>query len=278
MRAIRDYVQAMKVFISWSGGLSKQVAELLGGWIEDVLQGVEKWISTEDIDKGSIWFKDISKELEDTSVGVLCITRENVDSPWVLFEAGALSKGLAQNRVCPLLVNLEAKELKPPLSHFNATRPIKEDMRKLVGTINAKNAKSGISPERVKRAFETHWKDFEGNFSKIVKAHKPAKIHQRPQEEMIIEILGTVRSMQRWQQDQARPQFFGGDEVVASQSSGLGSALFKYFNSQAEAQKPNASTPFLKLFTEALRAPLSPSGQPENRTPDSKKNRDDSVR
>jgi hypothetical protein len=49
----------MKVFISWSGDLSKQVAGLLAGWIEDVLQGVETWISTEDIEKGSIWFTDV---------------------------------------------------------------------------------------------------------------------------------------------------------------------------------------------------------------------------
>ncbi|PYJ82158.1 MAG: hypothetical protein DME22_19350 [Verrucomicrobia bacterium] len=56
----------MRVFISWSGELSKQVAELLATWIEDILQGIQTWISTEDIDKGSIWFTEISGQLTDT--------------------------------------------------------------------------------------------------------------------------------------------------------------------------------------------------------------------
>jgi hypothetical protein len=42
----------MKVFISWSGDLSKKVAELLSTWLEDVLQGTKAWLSEDDIDKG----------------------------------------------------------------------------------------------------------------------------------------------------------------------------------------------------------------------------------
>jgi hypothetical protein len=64
----------MKVFISWSGDLSKKVAELLSTWLEDVLQGTKAWLSEDDIDKGKIWFGVIAEQLSDTGVvGILCL-------------------------------------------------------------------------------------------------------------------------------------------------------------------------------------------------------------
>jgi len=71
----------MKVFISWSGPFSKQVAELLRDWVGDVLQGVQPWISSEDIEKGSFWFGEISNQLAETSFGIICLTTENKDAP-----------------------------------------------------------------------------------------------------------------------------------------------------------------------------------------------------
>jgi hypothetical protein len=66
----------MKVFIRWSGDLSKKVPELLSTWLEDVLQGTKTWLSAADIDKGKIWFGDIAAQLSDTGVGILCLTLE----------------------------------------------------------------------------------------------------------------------------------------------------------------------------------------------------------
>src|SRR5688572_1182194 len=121
----------MNVFISWSGGLSKSVAELLKIWLKCVLQATEPWVSTEDIDKGSIWFGEIGQQLKDTSVGIVCLTRDNLDARWILFEAGGMAKGLTQNRVCTFLVNVNDSDVKPPLSMFNSTKPNREDMFKL---------------------------------------------------------------------------------------------------------------------------------------------------
>jgi hypothetical protein len=68
----------MKVFISWSGELSKQVADTLGPWIECVLQGTKTWKSDEDIAKGSVSFREISNQLSKSSFGVLCLTPDNI--------------------------------------------------------------------------------------------------------------------------------------------------------------------------------------------------------
>ena len=98
----------MHVFISQSGPLSKAFAELLATWLPDVIQRVKPWVSSQDIDKGSLWPNEINEALS-TTVGISCVTQENKDAPWLLFEAGALQKGLTKARVCPL-ERAESKE------------------------------------------------------------------------------------------------------------------------------------------------------------------------
>ena len=217
----------MKVFISWSGKLSGQVAELLSGWIGDVLQGVETWISSEDIDKGSLWFGDISAQLGGTGIGILCLTGENIGAPWILFEAGALSKGLTRNRVCPLLIDLEHTDLKPPLSQFNATLPNRNDMFKLLKTINAERGDARISDERLQKAFERWWDDFANAFPKILKDYKPSKEPERRSvDDMTTEILELTRSIQKTMQEEGRP--------VGERTSGFGHSLLRMLKEEDE--------------------------------------------
>src|ERR1700687_1036205 len=126
----------MTVFISWSGPLAEAVAQHLDSWLPSVIQSVKTWISSNDIEKGSIWSAELNDALS-TSVGIICVTRENKEAPWLLFEAGALSKGQTKARVCPLLIDIQKRDLEPPLSHFNLTIPEHDDMLKLVKAINA---------------------------------------------------------------------------------------------------------------------------------------------
>ncbi len=48
----------MKIFVSWSGKRSKAVAELMSDWLKCVIQASQPWISTRDIDRGAIWFRN----------------------------------------------------------------------------------------------------------------------------------------------------------------------------------------------------------------------------
>src|SRR5262245_19790474 len=82
----------MKVFISWSGDISKAVASALRDWLPKVIQHVKPWMSEQDIPKGTRWLGYISEQLKEVKTGIICLTPDNQQNPWILFEAGALAK------------------------------------------------------------------------------------------------------------------------------------------------------------------------------------------
>src|SRR4051812_36495571 len=115
----------MKIFISWSGERSKAIAEALHEWLPDVIQAIEPWMSANDIEKGARWRSGLATELEQTSVSVICLTPENLESPWIHFEAGALSKQQQNTYVCTFLFGLEPIDVREPLAQFQATKSAK---------------------------------------------------------------------------------------------------------------------------------------------------------
>ena len=186
----------MKVFISWSGNRSKAVAEILRDWIKCVLQATRPWISTRDIDRGSLWFSEINDQLKDTSVGIVCLTRENRNRPWILFEAGALAKGLSSNRVCTLLVDLRPADLEDPLAQFNHTSPERESMWSLVQTLNNCLGSNGLDEQILAQVFSTYWKQFEIRFKETLKNNATTgKVEPRSEKTLLAEILENTRTL-----------------------------------------------------------------------------------
>lgn len=186
----------MKVFISWSGERSREVANLLHEWISCVLQAAKPWVSTRDIDRGTLWFHEISGQLQETTVGIICLTQQNKHQPWILFEAGALAKGLTTQRVCTLLIDLTPADVKDPLAQFNHTLPSKESMRGLVSTLNGALGLSSLDVKVMEQVFETYWPRFEAAFA-LVLQNTPEAQADAPldQNEVLNELLGTVRTM-----------------------------------------------------------------------------------
>ncbi|WP_443191060.1 hypothetical protein [Pseudomonas indica] len=184
----------MKVFLSWSGQRSREVASLLSDWLCCVIQASRPWISTRDLDRGSLWFGEINDQLKDTTVGIICLTQENKTRPWILFEAGALAKGLTTSRVCTLLVDLEPKDIEDPLAQFNHTFPSRESVLGLVKTLNSTLGANGLDNRILEQVFNTYWPQFEQRFAEILEnteTQPPSK--PRPKEDVLGEILENTR-------------------------------------------------------------------------------------
>ena len=188
----------MKIFISWSGDRSRQVAELLDDWITCVIQAVQPWMSSKDIDRGSLWFSEISDQLQNTSIGIVCLTQENKVKPWILFESGALAKGLSSNRVCTFLIDLSPSDIGNPLAQFNHSTPDKDGLWELVRTINNALGDQGLKEKTLEKVFETYWPQFESEFKHILETTSTATIvEERTEDDLLKEILSNTRALER---------------------------------------------------------------------------------
>jgi hypothetical protein len=144
----------MSVFICWSGDRSKKLAHA----VATLLRTTVPWLKEEgvfvsgELEKGTTWFESIIKELRQSEAGVVCLTAENLESPWLHFEAGALASHFAtavsggeqagttspppvnyqRSRVFTLLHGVTVAELKGPLSAYQATSTTQQEMRTLV--------------------------------------------------------------------------------------------------------------------------------------------------
>lgn len=188
----------MKIFISWSGERSRQVADLLSNWIQCVLQAVDPWLSSKDIDRGSLWFSEITNQLSNTHNGIVCLTKSNLNKPWILFESGALAKGLNSSRVYTFLIDLNSNDVKDPLAQFNHTLPTKDGVYQLVRTINNSLEANALKENILSNVFETYWPQFENDFKEIIiNTQDEDVVIERPKEDIMNEILQSVRGLDR---------------------------------------------------------------------------------
>jgi len=185
----------MRVFLSWSGERSRVVAEALRDWLPSVIQTIKPWMSSHDIDAGSRWSDRVGAELQKSDFGILCVTPENVEAPWLLFEAGALSRTLDVSKVCPLLMAIRPADLVGPLAQFQAIESNHDQLLKLLKTINRLTAENQLGEQQLVETFELWWPKLHPRLQAAT--DKPiatrAQNARRPVEDMVAELLALVR-------------------------------------------------------------------------------------
>lgn len=184
----------MTVFLSWSGQKSMELASAFDKWIQSVLQAVRPFYSPQDVEKGSFWFQDIHTNLQEASVGILFVTPDNKEKPWLLFEAGALSAKMGKPRVIPLLFELQPADLVGPLPALNAATFTKEDVAKVIEAINDKLDERGLPPEVLRQVFEKWWPDLEKEVSAILAKPSEKARPKRDTGDMLQELLYLARN------------------------------------------------------------------------------------
>ena len=185
---------ASKVFISWGGDLSKQLAEEVKNWLPSVLQFVKPYFTPDDIEKGARWESSIAQELANSQIGIICLTKDNISRPWILFEAGALSKNFGKANVCTILFNVESTQITGPLTCFQATKFDKADFKKLIKTINDTGGESKLDSKILDEVFEMWWPRLETKIKKIIKDYKEEVYEdERTERDMLEELLELTR-------------------------------------------------------------------------------------
>jgi len=192
----------MKVFLSWSGEQSHKVAVVFRDWFPSVIQSLVPYVSSEDIDKGARWSTDIAAELEDSTFGILCVTKDNINAPWLTFEAGALSKTMDKSFVSPFLFNIKRSEVDGPILQFQSTIFEKEDIKKLLKTLNKACGEDKLTDDRLDKAFDVWFPTLESELNKIQSPakNKPSESqsnHESTRNEVLEEILELSRLNQK---------------------------------------------------------------------------------
>jgi TIR domain len=187
----------MKIFISWSGARSKAIADVLRQWLPGVLQAVRPYFSPDDVAKGSRWSSDIAKELEASRIGLLVLTPENLDAPWLMFEAGALAKNLDRSKVCPLLFGeLEPTDVKGPLVQFQSAKFSYEEMKRVMKAINAELGDAALLPDVLNDVFEMWWPRLDEQVdNQLITPEQAFGQARRSDRELLEEVLSLTRNL-----------------------------------------------------------------------------------
>lgn len=183
----------MKIFISWSGSRSHQIGKALYDWIPYLLPYTTPFISESDISAGDRWAINIANELEASNFGLICITPENIDSPWVMFEAGALSKSIMDARVIPILFEIDFSGITGPLSQFQAKKLDKQGITEVIRSINNRSD-HGILEGRISTLVDSLWPQLDSSLSKI-NTQPFIEKKKRPPHEILEEVIAEIRTL-----------------------------------------------------------------------------------
>ena len=228
----------MKVFISWSGTTSLKIAKVFREWLPSVIQSIEPYVSSEDIDKGARWSTDIAKELENSSFGILCVTKENIEAPWLSFEAGALSKAMDKSFVIPFLFDIKRIEVQGPILQFQSAIFEKDDIKRMVKTLNKACEKGGIPDDRLQNTFDVWYPQLEKQLKKIDENQDESTKETDPKiytDKMLEEVLLLTRENRKLLTEPNNKLYENIDKIAKMIKEIL--AGKNYYNEQKEMRK-----------------------------------------
>lgn len=166
-------------------------------WLESLLQRTKPWMSERDIEAGQRWNSEVSMLLKETHFGVICLTPENVEAPWLLFEAGALAKAVESARVVPVLFGMGKADLTFPLAQFQSVEGNKDGLFSLSVAINRALGDDKLSAEVLSNLFESLWPNLEASLNSVPPVNNDIFDGDRRSDREILEdVLEGVRSLQ----------------------------------------------------------------------------------
>jgi len=151
-------------------------------------------MSDVDISKGSRSMHELFKVLEEAKYGVICLTPENQNEPWINFEAGALGK-VQGAKVCTyLLGGLKATDITGPLKEFQASPADENETKKLLQSLNSSaDPAVSLSSDILENTFNKFWPDIRRELDSMPGPESPSHKVQRKDRELLEEMLELLR-------------------------------------------------------------------------------------
>jgi hypothetical protein len=185
----------MKIFLSWAGNVSQAVAVTLRKHLPLMIQRLEVFMSKHDIGSGSRWGEELTSQLDATSFGVFCLTPESLASPWVQFEAGAITKH-GNGRACGLLIgSLLASDVVGPLALFQHRTFNRNEFLHLLKDINSSLEKP-LPSEAVETVLSKWWDEIQSDYQAALSLPATLPPPSRAPQELLEEILVRLRNLE----------------------------------------------------------------------------------
>lgn len=166
----------MQIFLSWSKPKSKEIAIEMRRFLLGLFKNdITIWMSSESIKFGTYSLPTIANALRDSDKCISIITQSNYESPWILYEAGAIAGHKdaldisEKSIVVPILFDdIDADKLKTsPLCQFQFVVFSKINIQKLVRQIN-EETNSYLDIDVLNDQFELNWTSLNDRVTEIL--------------------------------------------------------------------------------------------------------------
>ena len=148
------------IFISWSGKdtASYRMANILYETLPVIFQSADYFLS-DDIPKGTVGIQQIFQNLSKAKIGIICVTKQNVEKTWLNFEAGALGSAVynKDGMAIPLLIDMTSDEFaasNTPMKTFQGTELNEKELMRMFLSINT-NLGNPLKETQVKSLFDS---------------------------------------------------------------------------------------------------------------------------
>lgn len=189
------YIRPVKIFISWSGQRERAVAEALREALPDLcVTEVEVFVSSKSITKGANGTSVIEANLDASDYGIVLVSRENQDAPWLNYEGGWLASTLSRP-VSTICLDLRPGDVTSPLAPRQATQfESEEDMTELLQQI-AETANPSIPQRALNTLLKSVWPGIRDSW-KPDNFLSAGEQNQRSEQDMLAEIVERVRNVE----------------------------------------------------------------------------------
>lgn len=156
----------VKIFLSWSEGESREIAEAFKKILCDslLLNDKQIFISSTSLEYGDDWWEQVKGALRDAELGLIFVTKGNVNRPWLNYEAGILLEQFkSQNKIIPISTQSDFDQIdSSPLLKFQFGKGIehkettKKILKKIAYSLN-------LHPQQIKHLednFAQCWDEF----------------------------------------------------------------------------------------------------------------------